>query len=93
MADSNRLTADGVVGSSGKPTRLFSVEVLSGASNGVLVLRNGTADTATIYVQKDGLANKTVGYSWEGGLLFPDGCFFDKDTNVTAIVYTAATAQ
>lgn len=81
-----RLTADGAVGPSGKPVRIFSVEVLSGATAGELVLRHGTGASGTIWVQQDGTASKTKTFNWEGGLLFPDGCFFDKDTNVTAIV-------
>lgn len=80
------LSADSVVGTSGKPIRIFSVEVLSGASAGELVLRNGTSASGTIYVKRDGIANKTVNFEWVHGFYFPDGCFFDKDTNVTSVV-------
>ena len=81
-----RVTADSVVGRSGSPLRVFSVTWLSGAAGGELVLRNGTDATGTIYVQQDGTAGKTVVQSWDEGLLFPNGCFFDKDANVTAAV-------
>ena len=87
MIGSKRFTADGVVGISGSPVRVFNVEMLNDASVGELVLRNGTADSATIYVKKNGATvSDTDTYSWQGGLLFPDGCFFDKDTNTVAAV-------
>lgn len=82
-----RLAADGVVGISGKPIRVHSVEMLNDASVGELVLRNGTADSATIYVKKNGVTvSDTDTYQWTGGMLFPAGCFFDKDTNTVAAV-------
>lgn len=84
---STRLTADGVVGPSGKPIRVFSATQLSGATAGILVLRNGTTDAATVYVQKTApVVSNTDTVTFEGGLLFPAGCFFDKDTNTTAVV-------
>lgn len=88
MIGSVRLTADGAVGKSGKRTVVHSVVMLAGAGGaGVLVLRDGTADTGTVYVQEDGTAaSKTKTYNFEGGLYFPTGCFFDKDTNTTAVV-------
>lgn len=83
-----RLTADGAVGTSGSPTRVYSVVMLSGAGGaGTLVLRNGTSASGTVYVQEDGTAaSKTKTYNFCGGLLFPSGCFFDIDTNTDAIV-------
>jgi hypothetical protein len=88
MTGSVRLTADGVVGPSGKPIRVFNVVMLSAAGGaGELVLRSGTADTGTAYVTEAGTAaSKTKTYSFEGGLVFPSGCFFDKDANTDAIV-------
>jgi hypothetical protein len=87
MTGSVRLTADGVVGPSGSPIRVHSVEMLNDSSVGELVLRNGTADSATIYVKKNGATvSDTDTYQWTGGLVFPAGCFFDKDTNTVAAV-------
>lgn len=85
---SKRLAADGVIGQSGSPIRVYSAVILSGSGGaGTLVLRNGTADTGTVYVQEDGAAaSKTKTYNFCGGLTFPDGCFFDKDTNIDAVV-------
>ncbi len=84
---SQRLTADGVVGVSGKPVLIYSVEMLNDASVGELVLRSGTADSGTVYVKKNGVTvSDTDTYSWPGGLYFPSGAFFDKDTNTVAVV-------
>ena len=83
-----RLTADAVVGVSGKPVRVYSAVMHSGSGGtGELVLRNGTAATGTIYVQEAGTAaSKTKTYNFTGGLTFPGGCFFDKDANTAAVV-------
>lgn len=87
MTGSVRLTADGVVGPSGKPIRVWNVEMLNDSSVGELVLRSGTADSGTVYVKKNGAtAADTDTYQWAGGLVFPAGCFFDKDTNTVAVV-------
>ena len=88
MAGAKRLVADGVIGQSGSPIRVHNAVILSGSGGaGVLVLRNGTSDSGTVYVQEDGTAaSKTKTYNFIGGLVFPDGCFFDKDTNVDAVV-------
>ena len=80
------LTADGAVGVSGKPVRVYNATWLSGGTAGDLVLRNGTAAGDTAYVTIAGAISDTVTQEWEGGLLFPAGCFFDKDTNVTHVV-------
>lgn len=81
---STRATADGAIGPSGKPIRVWNVTWLSGGSAGELVLRNGTSASGTVYVQQNGTASKTATLNFAGGLRFPGGCFFDKDANVTA---------
>mgnify|MGYP001577792003 FL=1 len=48
MAGSQRLTADGVVGTSGKAIRLFGYTMRSGAGGpGIILLYNGTDGTGT----------------------------------------------
>lgn len=79
-------TADSAVGRSGQPCRVYSATWLSDGTARDLVLRNGTADTATIYVQSTGIISKTVTVNWEGGLLFPAGCFFDIGSAVSATI-------
>ena len=46
---SEQYTADNAVGPSGQPIRLWAVNMLSGGTAGQLVLRDGTADTDTIW--------------------------------------------
>lgn len=93
MTGSKYLTADGVVGPSGQPVLIFSITPLSGATAGKTVLKNGSTSSGTIYVNElSPTVSQSHTVSWEGGLLFPDGCFFDKDTNVASVVisYKAA---
>lgn len=89
------LTADGVIGVSGKPVRIYSVVMLSGSGGaGELVLRNGTSASGTIYVKEDGsAASHTDTYNFAGGLTFQGGCFFDKDTNTDQIVVSFEQVQ
>lgn len=82
-----RLTGDGSVGPAGKPIRVFSCTQLSGATAGIAVLRNGTSASGSVYVQKTApVVSNTDTINFENGLLFPGGCWFDKDTNTTAVV-------
>ena len=84
---SDILTGDGSVGTSGEPVRVFCTSHLSGATAGDLVLRNGTSASDTAYVTVAGAINDTVITEYgANGLLFPNGCWFDKDTNVTHVV-------
>jgi hypothetical protein len=79
------------VGTSGKPIRVFSVELISGATASTIQLFNGTTDTAAnLYAQVDGIANQSVVINYAGGKRFPNGCFLDTDTNTAyaTVVYT-----
>lgn len=80
------ITADGVVGVSGKPVRVFSVGVISGGGGaGQVILRNGTAGTDTARVQVDGTTSLGTQAEWTGGVLFPAGCFADINANTTSV--------
>ena len=79
-------TTDSVVGRSGQPCRVFSATWLSDGTARDLVLRNGAADTATIYVQNTGVISKTVTLNFEGGLLFPAGCFIDIGSAASVVI-------
>ena len=81
-------TADSAIGTSGKPIRLFAVNMLSGATAGELVLRNGTAATSDIWVREQGAVStgKTVTYGAHG-ILFPNGCWYDDDANFTSVTF------
>ena len=80
------LAADGAVGRSGKPVRVYNITVISGATAGVGVLRNGTAATDDIYWKETGAINTGVTFNFQSGRYFPDGCFYDHDTNTTGFV-------
>ena len=87
-------TADSVVGPSGQPIRLWAVNMLSGGTAGQLVLRNGTADTAAIWVREVGTVStgKTVPYG-DQGILFPEGLFYDDDSNFTSVTFQISTER
>lgn len=76
---------DAAIGTSGKPTRVFCVNFLSGATAGIMILRNGTSTSGTAFAQENGVisSGKTVAYG-QTGLFFPAGCFMDIDANCTA---------
>lgn len=87
MAGSQRLTADGVVGTSGKAIRCFGYTMRSGAGgSGEIVLYDGTDTTGTEKWKGngnvDGSADKVFGAK---GKHFPAGLYCDMDANVTYI--------
>ncbi len=79
---SQRLTADGVVGTSGNPIRVFHIHLNSGATASTTLFRNGTGTGDTEYIQVDGLSSKSVNVGFTGGLRFPAGCYMDTDANI-----------
>ena len=82
---SQYLAADGAVGPSGKNIRLYSATHLSDATARTLVLRNGTSDSATVWITGPGTISETRTLTWDGGLLFPGGCFFDIGSAVSGV--------
>lgn len=82
---------DSAIGSSGKPIRVFAVNFTSDGTAGVLILRNGTSASDTVYVTENGVisSGKTIAYG-QTGVLFPAGCFMDVDTHVTGGVVVFA---
>ncbi len=80
-----RITADGVLGPSGVPVRVYSIVVLSGAGGAAVVaVCNGT-DNTTKYDQINGTASKAVVREYRDGLVFPNGCYIDLDANTTFV--------
>lgn len=79
------LAADGAVGTSGNRIRVFQATWLSDGTARDLVLRNGTADTDTVYVTVAGTISDTKTQTFgKEGIIFPDGCFFDVGSVVSA---------
>lgn len=92
LPGSQRRTSDGVVGTSGKPIRLFCVSLVSDSGGATTVsLLNGTTANGTQF----GLASTSAASSgsvtnFAGGLRFPDGLFVDVGSNIgsATFVYT-----
>ena len=74
---------DAAIGTSGKPTRIFAINILSDGTAGVVQLRNGTSASATLVVTEHGVISqgKTIPYGTTG-FFFPAGCFLDVSANV-----------
>jgi hypothetical protein len=83
LPGTTRLTADSVLGISGKPFRLFSVHLVSGGTASTTSFKNGTGTSGTAYLQVDGTISKGVTVDLSKGMLFPDGCFMDTDANIS----------
>jgi hypothetical protein len=88
MSGSQLITADGVVGTSGKPIRVYGIHVISGAGGGAVVnLRSGTAVGGTIRLKATGTASQGVTFPYGNeGHLFEEGCYCDVDTNTTSVL-------
>jgi hypothetical protein len=88
MSGSVLKVADGVVGRSGKPVRIFNMNVLSGATAGQVKLYNGVDATGTLYVHEVcPTVSSGNGFDYgKEGFLFPNGCFYEEvvDANVTS---------
>lgn len=87
MAGSSRLTADGVLGVSGKPVRVFGFTMRSGAGGtGSVILYDGTTTGGTekykMVGNTDASADKVFATE---GKHFPNGCYVDVDANVTYV--------
>jgi hypothetical protein len=79
------VTADIVLGVSGKPVRVFNMTLISGGTASVIALRDGTSASGTIRIQETGTIStgKTFDYGVHGHY-FPNGCFVDVDANITS---------
>jgi len=88
MSGSQLIVADGVVGTSGKPIRVYGIHVISGAGGGAVInLRSGTAVGGTIRITSTGTASQGVTFLYGNeGQLFEAGCFCDIDTNTTSVL-------
>lgn len=80
------ITVDAEATVAGKPTRVKCIHILSGAGGGAVVSLKNNGSGGTVFVTETGTAStgKTFYYS-EDGILFPQGCFVDVDTNTTSV--------
>lgn len=87
MPGSQRITADGVVGVAGKPTRLYCVILNSGGTVSVLSLLNGQDASGPQYASLTGTVSTGAVFNFAGGLRFPLGIFADVDANIASAVF------
>lgn len=80
-----QLTASGEVGDvAGKPIRVFSFSVLSGGTAGTSTLKNGGSSGTTLFTYTCGvISTDNIFDLGAAGMLFPNGCYWTKDTNST----------
>ena len=79
-----RITADGAIGTSGKPVRIYSISLISGGTASVLSLLDGTSAAGTQQVSLTGTASTGMIANFAGGLRFPSGCYADVDGNISS---------
>lgn len=79
------ISADGVLGDSGKAVAVYGMNIISGGTAGVVILRDGATVGSTSVIQEVGTISvgKSIGYYV--GVVFPNGCFVDIDANVTQV--------
>lgn len=89
-AGTQLITADGVVNTAGTAVRIFAIHILSGGGGAAVVsLKSGSAVGGTAWITETGTTStgKTFSYGTQG-VLFPNGCFVDVDTNTTSVAVT-----
>lgn len=79
-----RFTADGQVGVVGKPCRVYSATWLCDGTIRNLVLKNGGTG-GDVVVTAAGIASLSVTLNFEGGKLFPLGCFVDFTASTVSV--------
>ncbi len=80
------ITANGALITSGKPVRVYNVSIVGSGTAGV-ELYNGTAVSGTARVSfKAGAATRTTTQNFEGGLLFPGGCYVEIESGTSQAV-------
>ena len=87
MAGRARLTASAVVGTSGKPQRIWGYSFRSGAGGpGVIKFYNGTAATDTeVFATAGSPDDVKEGVFGQQGKFFGSGCFISLDSDVSYV--------
>ena len=83
------LTADSVIGISGKPVRIFSIYWVKETGAETMVVRHGTSATSAIVIEQVSTADdgNLLVFGAEG-MLFPNGAFYDEGTAITSATFT-----
>ena len=74
------------IGIAGQAKMVYSVTLISGATAGVLSLKNGSTSGGTLYLSGTGTINQGVTFNYSEGFFFPGGCFAATDSNTTSIL-------
>jgi len=77
------------VGVAGKPFRLFNANLIT-LTAGALTLYDGTTTGGTKMVQIDGATGKGTTVNFEGGVLFPNGCYASGATGVHEVTFVGS---
>jgi hypothetical protein len=76
------------VGTAGKPTRIYALDILSGGTAGEIKLYNGTAVVVgNLYIQEK-CTSVSTGNKFEYGtygILFPNGCYYTEVTDANVV--------
>lgn len=81
-----QITADGVIGTSGKKIRLYGIIVNSDSSGSTVDLHDGTSTGGTKLDSIAGAASVSTRVSYPGGLLFNSGMYVNLDGTHTTFV-------
>lgn len=83
------LTADGAVGTSGKPVRIYSIYWVKETGAETMVVRHGISSSASIVIEQVSTADdgNLLDFGAEG-MLFPSGAFYDEGTAITTATFT-----
>ncbi len=79
-----QVAADGQAGPA-KAVRVFNIIAKSDSTACVVSVKNGTTTGGTEYDQINGTISQAVIRNYEGGLVFPGGCFIDLDAHTTYV--------
>ena len=81
-------TTDGVIGTSGKPIRVFWIHLISGGTASVLAVHNGTSASDTQILSLTGTISTGATFNFAGGARFPAGCYVNVDTNISNVTFS-----
>lgn len=86
LGGTKQLTASGELYTAGKPVRVYSISVLSGATAGTSTLKTNGSSGTTLYTYTCPVVSTDHVVSFgTTGMFFPQGCYWTKDTNSTDI--------
>jgi hypothetical protein len=83
---SQKISADGVIGGSGKVIRVFGFIVNADASGAVVAVYDGTSTGGIVMDSLVGAASVSTRISYPGGLFLPAGCYLDIDSHTNYVV-------